>query len=239
MRYVFITGANRGLGFGFVQHYAAQGDHIFATCRTPDVTDALHQLSREHPEKVDILQMDVTDNNEIAAAHAVVSAKTERLDLLINNAGVNPEKYNLASMTLSTMAVDDALTTFRTNALAPTLITRVFMDLLRKSDEPRVINLSSGAASLAERTRTRGGTFHYAASKAALNMYTRALAGSDELRGIAVVAFDPGWVQTDMGGNEAAISVEESIASLTAQFDKLTPEDTGRFLNRDGSTHAW
>ena len=239
MRYVFITGANRGLGFGFVQHYVAQGDHVFATCRTPDVTDGLHEIAREHPEQVDVLQMDVTDNNEIAAARATVGAKIERLDLLINNAGINPEKVNLASLTLNTMAVDDGLTTFRTNALAPVLITRAFIDLLRKSDEPRVVNLSSGAASLAERTRERGGTFHYAASKAALNMYTRALAGSDELKGIAVVAFNPGWVQTDMGGDEASITVEESVASLTAQFDKLTPDDTGKFLDRDGSPHAW
>lgn len=239
MRYTLITGANRGLGFGFVEYYVAQGDHVFATCRTPDVTDALHQIGRDHSDQVDIIQMDVTDDAEIAAAHDFVRAKTERLDLLINNAGVNPEKSNLASMSLTTMAEEEALITFRTNALAPTLITRAFLDLLRNSDEPRVINLSSGAGSLAERTRERGGTYHYAASKAALNMYTRALAGTDELKGIAVVAFDPGWVQTDMGGDEATLSVAESVASLTAQFDKLTPEDTGKFLNRDGSIHAW
>lgn len=239
MRYVFVTGANRGLGLGFVQHYVDQGDHVFAACRTPDVTDALHQIAREHPDWVDIIQMDVTDPHEIESAHAFVAGKTERLDLLINNAGVNPEKSNLASMSIATMAADDALSTFRTNALAPVLITRAFLDLLRKSDEPRVINLSSGAASLTERTRQRGGTFHYAASKAALNMYTRALAGSDELTGVAVVAFDPGWVQTDMGGQEATLTVEESIASVAAQIDRLTPDDTGKFLNRDGSTHAW
>ncbi len=239
MRYVLITGANRGLGFGFVQHYVSKGDHVFATCRTPDVTDALHQLARDHADKIDILQLDVTDPAEIAAAREAVGAKTERIDLLINNAGINPERPHLHSLTLETMSVDDAVSTFKINALAPVLVTRAFLDLLKKSDEPRVINLSSGAASLAERTRERGGTFSYAASKAALNMYTRAIAGADELQGIAVVAFSPGWVKTDMGGDEADITVDESIASLAEQFDKLTPDDTGKFLNRDGTPRPW
>jgi NAD(P)-dependent dehydrogenase (short-subunit alcohol dehydrogenase family) len=239
MRYVFITGANRGLGYGFVQHYLSKGDHVFATCRIPDVTDALHQLAREHADKLDILQLDVTDPEEIAAARAAVGAKTERIDLLINNAGVNPERPHLNSLTLETMSVDDAVSTFKINALAPVLVTRAFIDLLKKSDEPRVINLSSGAGSIAERTRERGGTFSYAASKAALNMYTRAIAGTNEMQGIAVVAFSPGWVKTEMGGEEAEITVEESIASLTEQIDKLTPADTGKFLSRDGTARPW
>lgn len=239
MRYVFITGANRGLGLGFVQHYLGKGDHVFAACRTPDVTDTLHQLARDNADKLDIIQLDVTDTNEIANARALVSAKTERLDLLINNAGVNPERQNLASKTLETLSTDEAITTFQINALAPVLITRAFYDLLKKSDEPRVINLSSGAGSLAERTRERGGTYTYAASKAALNMYTRALAFADEMQGIAVVAFSPGWVKTEMGGEGAELTVEESVASLTEQIDKLTPEDSGKFLNRDGTPRPW
>lgn len=239
MRYILVTGANRGLGLGFVQHYVGKGDHVFAACRTPDVTDALHQLAREQADKLDIIQLDVTDSNEIANARAFIGARTERLDLLINNAGVNPEQGKLASKSLADIATDKALSTYQVNAVAPVIITRAFLDLLKKSDEPRVINLSSGAGSLAERTRERGGTYSYAASKAALNMYTRALAGADEMQGIAVVAFSPGWVKTEMGGDDAELTVEESIASLTEQINKLTPEDSGKFLNRDGTPRAW
>lgn len=239
MQYVLITGANRGLGFALVEHYIGQGDHVFAACRTPDVTDALHTLARTQTERLHILQLDVTDSDDIANTQAYVAGSTDRLDLLINNAGINPERDHLASTSLSTMSVDNALAVFHTNALAPALITRAFLDLLKKSERPRVVNLSSGAGSLSERTRERGGTFNYAASKAALNMYTRALAGSDEMQGVTLVAVNPGWVQTDMGGDNATLTIDESVSAMTALFDRLKPDDTGAFLDRDGTPHPW
>jgi NAD(P)-dependent dehydrogenase (short-subunit alcohol dehydrogenase family) len=111
-------------------------------------------------------------------------------------------------------------------------VTRVFLPLLTRSSHPRVVNISSLAGSIATKEDSRH--YCYSASKAALNMLTRAMAAELRPRGVTVVAVTPGWVKTEMGGPRAPLTVEESAASLAATIDRLTHHDAGHFLDRDG-----
>ena len=118
-------------------------------------------------------------------------------------------------------------------------VTRVFLPLLTRAAHPRVVNMSSLAGSVAAKEDSRH--YCYSASKAALNMLTRAMAAELRPRGVTVVAVTPGWVKTEIGGPRAPLSVEESAASLAATIDRLTHHDAGQFLDRDGrqGVAAW
>jgi NAD(P)-dependent dehydrogenase (short-subunit alcohol dehydrogenase family) len=123
------------------------------------------------------------------------------------------------------------------NTVAPVIVTQAFADLLRNGTNARVINMSSDAGSL-ER-RTYGGDFSYVASKAGLNMMTRCLANHLRDAGIIVISIHPGWIQTDMGGPNAKLTLAEAIPGVMQVIDNLTLEDSGAFFNWDGNHVPW
>jgi NAD(P)-dependent dehydrogenase (short-subunit alcohol dehydrogenase family) len=129
------------------------------------------------------------------------------------------------------------LEVFRINTVGPVLVAQGFKDLLAHGRDPRVINVSSDAGSITR--RDKGCNYTYPASKAALNMMTRCLAGDLGQHGILVASVHPGFLRTDMGGTRAKMDVEETIPSLVRVIDGLTMESTGGFLNWDGSTVPW
>ncbi len=116
-------------------------------------------------------------------------------------------------------------------------MTRALLPRLRKGSHSRVLNVSTGMGSIAD--NTSGGAFSYRMSKAALNMATRNLAHALRSDGIAVVAVNPGWVKTDMGGGGATMPVDESARRLLAIFDSLDLSASGSFLNYDGTAFPW
>lgn len=226
---IFITGANRGLGLELVRQYLAQGARVFAAARTPREGE-LARLAEQHPDRLSLIQLDVTDEQQIKSAAAAVREQTEALDVLINNAAIHPRGRGLGSYEAGPM-----MASFATNTVAPVLVAQAFLDLLRKGASPRLINISTQVGSFG--WNKDGSSPLYAASKAALNMYTRAL--SREARGVTTVAVHPGWVQTDMGGKDATLTPAESVRHLCALIGRLTPADNGRFFNYDGQPHPW
>jgi NAD(P)-dependent dehydrogenase (short-subunit alcohol dehydrogenase family) len=226
---IFITGANRGLGLELVRQYTALGARIFAAARDPRGGE-LRQLAQQHPERISLIQLDVTSQQEIQAAVATVQSQTEALDVLINNAAIHPRGLGLGSYEAGPM-----LAALTTNAVAPVLIAQAFYELLRRGDSPRLINISTQLGSFG--FNRDGSSPLYAASKAALNMYTRALAR--EARGVITVAVHPGWVQTDMGGKDATLTAAESVQKLRTLIGRLTSADNGKFFNHDGQPHPW
>jgi NAD(P)-dependent dehydrogenase (short-subunit alcohol dehydrogenase family) len=231
---VLVTGANRGLGRGFVRHYAREGDRVFACVRDPSSAHELARLAAESGE-IHVAALDVADPGSIERAHATVRARTHSLDLLINNAGIwHPGTGRLEPgaadpQSLGNLTLEDGLDVLRVNALGPLLVAQRFLDLLGG----RVIFISSGSGSLTR--KTGGGSYYYSASKAALNMLVRALAGD----GVAAVAMTPGWVRTRMGGDDASLSVEESVEAMAATIAGLTAADSGRFVDRFGEDVPW
>ncbi|GAB4478050.1 MAG: SDR family oxidoreductase [Anaerolineae bacterium] len=232
MQQVLITGASRGIGLELTRQIAARGDHVFATCRSPQTAEALQTLATHHPEHITVLALDVTDDAQIEAAYHAVSARTGALDVLINNAGVFPRSEHLDTLDKATL-----LNTLHINAVGPLMVSRRFIDLLQHSDRPKLINITSQLGSISR--KTSGGSYSYCGSKALLNMLTRALAFEVRPLGVTAIMLHPGWVQTDMGGSGASLRVEEAVAGMLRVIDGLTPEDTGRFLQWDGRELPW
>lgn len=232
MKRVLITGANRGLGLAFTKESLARGYRVFATCRRPDAADDLQALAADNPEQLTVLRLDVADEETIDAAATAVKAQEGALDLLINNAGVNPGGERPRNLGAETM-----LHTFRVNAVGPMLVAQRHLDLLRAGDDPKILNISSTAGSLSR--KSSGGGYSYSSSKAALNMLTRALAFDLDSDGIIVVAIHPGWVRTDMGGPTAPLGPAESVRGVLDVADDLSQADTGSFYTHEGREAPW
>jgi NAD(P)-dependent dehydrogenase (short-subunit alcohol dehydrogenase family) len=235
MARVLITGAGRGIGLELARQYVERGDTVLAGARNPAGAQSLRQMQERHQNRLAVLPLEVADEQSVDNCWHRVHELTDGLDILINNAAINPgdaikQPYGLLDSRLLFKVIE-------VNAAAPLLVAQRFHDLLRASAAPRIVNISSGAGSLAS---IRGsGPFIYSTSKAALNMLTRILAFNVRDEGIIVVALDPGWVRTDMGGAQADLAPEESVAGILRVVDGLTLQGTGRFLRYDGGEVPW
>ena len=232
MKRVLITGATRGIGLELVRLCAERGDLVFAGCRSVERAVELEKLSAEYPGKVIIIQMDIGDDESLERSGALVAARVEGLDLLLNNAAIHAD-----GETIRTFSGEEALKLVQINAVSQILVAKRFLDLLVAGRDAKIVNVSSESGSVSQMTGFRG--YYYFGSKAALNMYTRALAWDPEARGITVIALHPGWVRTDMGGEAAPILPAESAAGILRVADGLSPEDNGKFLTWDGREYPW
>ena len=222
-RTVLITGTSRGLGAELARLYTEDGWRVIACQRRPISSEGL----------ADRLALDVADPASIAALGR--SLQGVAIDLLINNAAVRGDVGGLA-----TLEPGDFLDVMRVNALAPLLVTRALLPNLCAGKQPVVANISSRAGSLAEGTLDDDdGDYAYRCSKAALNMATVKLAQDLKRDGISVVSLHPGWVQTDMGGSEAVVSVAQSATGLKAIIDRTGLADSGSFRAYDGRRVSW
>lgn len=227
-----VTGANRGLGLEFVRQLLARGDHVIAACRQPGKATTLNLLAGEHPGRLQVLPLDLADPRTHAALAAEVPLVTdeEPLDLLINNAGVLRGGERFGQVRPS-----DLDASFHTNAAGPFLLTQALAPQL--AEGATVANISSEVGSIALRQEFR--TPSYAMGKAAQNMATSLLAQALAPRGIKVVALHPGWVRTDMGGAQAALSAQESVAGLLRVLHQLAMDQSGEFFDWQGQPLPW
>lgn len=232
MKRVLITGSNRGLGLAFTKESLSRGDRVFATCRCPDEADDLHALRARYPDQLTLLRLDVTDEETIDGSAKEVQSQEGGLDLLINNAGVNPSGERPGRLDAETM-----LHTFHVNAVGPMMVAQRFLDLLRAGDDPKIVNVSSTLGSLTQ--KSSGGGYSYSSSKAALNMLTRTLAFDLRSDDVIVVAVHPGWVRTDMGGGAAPLDPDESTRGVLQVVDDLTLSDSGKFYTYRGREAPW
>jgi NAD(P)-dependent dehydrogenase (short-subunit alcohol dehydrogenase family) len=232
MQRVLVTGANRGLGLAFVHQLLARGARVIAACRQPGRALKLTGLAAAHPGHLSVLPLDLNKERSIAGLAHEVGMLTDKLDVLINNAGtlVSGERYGeLGAKTFSE--------TFATNVIGPLLVTQALTPLLAHGEAARIVNLSSDLGSQADTVAFN--TPSYAISKAALNMVTRLTAAELGARGITVISLNPGWVRTDMGGAHAPLTVNESVGAMLEVIDGLKPGDSGRFLDYTGADVAW
>jgi NAD(P)-dependent dehydrogenase (short-subunit alcohol dehydrogenase family) len=216
-----VSGASRGIGAEIARELAADhGFRVFAGARDPDDV--------EPSERVEPIRLDVTDQATVDAAVERIESEAGRVDSLVNNAGVYGESIGAADYPL-----DDAHQVLEVNTFGPWRLIEAFIPLLRRSDAPRVVNVSSGAGQLAE---MNGGRAAYRVSKAGLNALTRTLASDESW--LKANTMCPGWVRTDMGGSGAPRSVEEGAD--TAVWLATLPDDgpTGGFF-RDRKPIPW
>ncbi len=221
---VLVTGANRGLGLEFVRQYQASGWRVIATARNPAAATDLRALG------VRVLQLDVADPASIAGLASKLEGQP--IDLLINNAGIFPRVNTLADTDF-----DDVAQTLEVNLIGPMRVTLALLPNLRRAETRQIVSISSGLGSI---TNNDSGRYYgYRESKAGLNMFTRSLAVELAGEGFTCIVMSPGWVRTDMGGPNAQLAPQESIAGMRGVIDKLTPAATGTFWNYDGQQLPW
>ena len=228
--HVLISGANRGLGLGFVQALLARGDRVVAGCRHPGRATALTALTGEYPGHLHVLPLDVAKPASIREFAQELPLVCEGIDLLLNNAGVL-----VAGERFGALEPDALDSSFRTNAMGPLLLTEAVAERLLEG--ARVANISSVMGSIAGVSEFRRPS--YAMSKAAQNMATAQLAHALASRGIVVAALHPGWVHTEMGGDKAPLDIAAAVAGLLQVIDALGPQHSGRFLDWQGNALAW
>ncbi len=219
MSNIVITGATRGIGRALFDGYAVRGDAVTGTYRgTPPGGSAWVKLDVADPAGFGALASDI---------------KANAVDLLVCNAGVYLDKgANLADGYPAQMWADS----FATNVTGVFLTVQSLLPKLQASKAPKIAIISSQMASS---ELAPGGSYIYRASKAAALNLGRNLAADLQGLGIAVGIYHPGWVQTDMGGSSAAITVEQSRDGLMARFDALSMDSTGEFLTYDGTPHPY
>lgn len=229
MEVILVTGANRGIGLALTRILLASGNVVIAGCRRPAESGELRQLALLHPETIDLIKCDVQDEEGMAEAAQASLKRRQKLDVIFNNAGIMPEAGNESILNIDLNLFWQA---FDTNVLGSVRVIRAFYTMLAHSERPRIVNVSSGLGSIS--TRDSHEYYAYATSKAALNILTRAIADEFAPKGVTTVAISPGWVRTDMGGQDAALSPEESAGSLAEMIKRIDPELNGQFLDRDG-----
>jgi NAD(P)-dependent dehydrogenase (short-subunit alcohol dehydrogenase family) len=221
-----VSGSNRGIGREIARQLAELGHHVVATARDPSAAEqTATQLGDGGRLSVQPEQLDVTDRESVERLALRLRDDPGRLDVLVNNAGVQGEVATNAA----TAPLDDAHETMETNLFGAWRLTQAVLPLLRGSPHARIVNVSSGAGQLSD---MNGGYPGYRTSKAALNALTRVLA--NEEAGILTNSMCPGWVRTDMGGSAAPRTVEEGAD--TAVWLATLPDDGpsgGFFRNRE------
>lgn len=228
MNTILITGANRGLGFELTREYLLAEWKVIACCRDPQQAHELRELNNKN---LMIEALEVSNFSQINTL--AEKLKNESIDILFNNAGVfTPLEQN----TLETVEPDEWLEMFKINCIAPLVMARSFLPHVIKSSRRIIANMSSGMGSIEQ---GGGGFYDYRSTKAALNSATRTLAADLESKGVTVVVFDPGWVQTDMGGPHATLTPSQSISGIKRKLDSLTIIDSGNFYNYKGLKVYW
>ena len=230
MKTVLITGANKGIGHEVARQLAAKGFHVFVGARNARAGSKATEEIAKRCGKATFLEMDVADNDSVTTAAREFSNIEDRLDVLVNNAGIIVDGDS-ASLEISDELFRDTL---ETNTLGPLRVTRAFEPLLRKSEAPRVINVSSGGGQLTG--GADGWAPGYCISKTALNGVTVQLAAA--LPKFAVNSVCPGWVRTEMGGKNATRSVEEGADTIVWLASDAPQDLTGKFL-RDRKEIPW
>ncbi|WP_232285916.1 SDR family NAD(P)-dependent oxidoreductase [Aquimarina agarilytica] len=227
---VLITGANRGLGFGFLTHYLKQGNTVIATCRNSDIT-VFDSLIKDYPNQLLIENLELTSEQSILNFAQKIKENKVTFDLVINNAGISIEE-NFGNWTAATFE-----TNFKVNTIGPALLIQAISPFLKQGS--KLVQMSSGLGAIALNINPEGPYDAYAVSKASLNILTKRIATKFYTQQIIVVAINPGWVQTDMGGAEATSTIDEAIKNMTSTINVLSLKNTGTFISDTGELLPW
>ncbi|MGX7875260.1 SDR family oxidoreductase [Mesorhizobium sp. ORM6] len=224
-RTVLITGAGRGLGRELARQYAQQGWRVVACGRT--------RPAQGFEDGTEFQPLDVADPASISCLAKRLAGRP--LDVLVNNAGIRSDISGLHSF-----APDEFLKVMCTNTLGPLLLARALRPNLVAGRMRIIANIGSRAGSMAEGLLDDyDDDYAYRCSKSALNMVCAQLAQDLRVDGITVFSLHPGWVKTDMGGDQAVLSVEDSARGLRTVIDRATPGDSGSFRTFDGIHIGW
>jgi NAD(P)-dependent dehydrogenase (short-subunit alcohol dehydrogenase family) len=235
MKTALVSGANKGIGLEVVRQLAQNGFFVYLGSR--DIENgkaAVENLKSDGISTVEAIQLDVTDQESVDTARAIIGKRTEVLDVLINNAGISGA---LPQSSLNASA-DEFRTVYETNVFGVVRVTQAFVDLLKKSAEPRIVNVSTAMASLSLSADPAGSMYHnklavYQSSKSALNMYTVNLAYDLRDLPFRVNMVCPGYTKTDFTGHQGTSTVQEAGQRI-AKYAMVGPDGpTGKYISEE------
>ncbi|KFF03215.1 SDR family oxidoreductase [Flavobacterium reichenbachii] len=236
MKTALITGANRGIGLETARQLLENGYHVYLGSRElNNGLEAAKKLKSEGFTSVEAVQLDVTNENSAKAARVEIGRKTDTLDVLVNNAGINGGQPPYTALDATP---DQFLAAFNTNVVGTAIVTQAFLDILRKSPEPRIVNVSTSVGSLSLQSNPEWPAYHYAkyavyaSSKAALNMYTIHLAYELQDTAFKVNAVCPGYTSTDFTGNNGG-DVETAARRIVKYAMMSQDGPTGKFFSEE------
>lgn len=217
-----VTGANRGIGFAIAKTLIQKDYIVILTARNEaSGQEAIHNLG--NPDGIYFHPLDVSDQASVDQVKTYIEQTFGRLDVLINNAGINYDTWQKAT----NADLSNVQETLDTNLLGPWRMANAFIPLMKKQGYGRIVNVSSGAGAL---PGMAGGTPAYSVSKAALNVLTIKLAAELPIDDILVNAVCPGWVRTDMGGSGASRSPEKGAETIVWAAELPTGGPSGKFF---------
>jgi NAD(P)-dependent dehydrogenase (short-subunit alcohol dehydrogenase family) len=225
-----VTGANRGLGFETCKQLSQLGVTVLLTSRDPIKGEVAAKQLIDKGLDVIFYQLDVSDRSNIKDIFTKIENQFGRLDILINNAAILYDK-DQSTMNADLELVTKALTT---NLFGPWLLCQAFVPLMEKNGYGRIVNVSSGAASM---HYMEGGTPAYGISKVALNALTRKLASELGRKNVLLNSVDPGWVATDMGGHGGR-PIEDGCRGIVWAATLPNNGPSGGFFH-DGEPELW
>ena len=243
MKIAIVTGAYKGLGLAWCKELVQRGYKVILTARYME--KAIEGAKSIDPVGNSVFPraLDVTNEQEIQNLVNWCETTFGKMDLIVNNAGVNPKDYQDKEKMAKAFrleffdpAVMDEVV--HANSYAPLLMVKHFRKLLHKSERPVVINISSWLGSVTN--LSFGGHYGYVGSKNFLNVLNKSMALELMPENIITVNVNSGWVQTDMGGSKAQFTPEQAVQNiLNNVIEKVSISDSGKFLNYDGTEHPW
>jgi NAD(P)-dependent dehydrogenase (short-subunit alcohol dehydrogenase family) len=241
---VLITGSSQGIGLEFAKEYAAKGWSVIATHRRDMPPEELVRLQQQYPNKVRIEHLDVTDPAQIKALAARL--KGLPIDVLLNNAALTrlaplTDRQGNAGQHFGTLDYDQLDLFIHTNVAGPLRLAEAFIDNVKASKQKKIVAISSAAAMLTVPPRAAD-HYWYRISKTALNSAMRLLAVQFKDDGVIVALFHPGGVQVESLGElrlPGFVPPAEAVGRMIGTIDRLTPKDSGRFLQSDGRDQPW
>ncbi|MCC6289097.1 MAG: SDR family oxidoreductase [Chitinophagaceae bacterium] len=237
MKTALVTGANKGIGFEVARQLAQKRIYVYLGSRNiENGLEAVKKLKAEGLSNVEAIQIDITNDESVKNARAEIGKKTKVLDILINNAGI----YGGYPQEALNATADQFKSTYDANVFGVVRVTQAFIDLLKNSDEPRIVNVSSSQGSLTLHSDPSYKYYDYKgavylSSKSAMNMYTVVLAYELKNSNFKVNAVCPGYTKTDFNGHRGPGSVEDAGKRILkyALIDKNGP--TGKFFSEENN----
>lgn len=227
---ILITGTNRGIGLELTRQFAADGWTVLACCRDPARAKALRDLANEN-SSIEIYPLEVTDYEQMADLSRQLGDRA--IDVLVSNAGV----YGPRGLGFGDVDAAAWREVLEVNGIAPMMLVQAFVEQVAASQRKLVAVVSSKMGSIAD--NGSGGSYIYRSSKTLVNQVVKCLSVDLAERGISAITLHPGWVQTDMGGPNAEISVAESAGGLKRILQSAGSAQSGQFLEYDGSPIPW
>ena len=225
MSNILIIGANRGLGLEFVKQYSNTNHNIIATTRNKDSSKELSEISN-----IDIAELDLT--SDASVNNFVTSIGSQKIDILIHNAGIFSDEQLKEDLD-----TDAWMNEMRINAVIPIILARKLKSNLQTGLSKKIVFISSQMGSIDD--NYSGRFYFYRSSKSALNSAAKSLSIDWKEDGISILILHPGWVKTDMGGDNAKLEIPDSISQMIKVINDLNLTNSGSFVNYAGEKLEW